>query len=93
MQTLKPVNNYVFVIRDAVKSEVGGIMLPSEAKVKPHRGVIFGIGGKVTDPEIKRGKDKTALFHQGIGFEMEVELNSEKKTFLVLQEHEIIAVI
>jgi hypothetical protein len=38
-----------------------------------HRGTIFSIGGKVTDPDIKKGKGEKALFHAGMGFEIDVD--------------------
>lgn len=89
MKHLKATNTFVWIIRDLTPSEKGGLLIPTSGKVKPHTGIIFSVGGKVTDPDIKRGKAAKALFHKGVGF----EIDFEDKTYLVLQEHEILAVI
>jgi co-chaperonin GroES (HSP10) len=85
---IKATNNYIFIVRDEEKSEVNGLLLPPSGVVKPHTGTIFSVGGKVTDPNIIKSIGLTALFHQGIGFTIEDEGNK----YLVLQEHEIIAI-
>ena len=86
---IKATNNFVFIIRDKTESEKNGLILPTSGKVKPHRGDIFSVGGKVTDPDIKTGKGKKALFHAGVGQEIDVD----GTVYLVLFEHEIIAVL
>lgn len=86
--SLKATNNYVFILKEENITKKNGLILPSSGLIKPHKGKIFSVGGKVTDPDIKRGEGKTALFHQGIGFSFE-EAGVE---YLVLQEHEIIAI-
>lgn len=86
---IKASNNYVFIKRDSLITEKNGLILPKSAAIKPHKGTIFSVGGKVTDPDIKKGVGLTALFHQGIGFEIE----EDNEKYLVLQEHEIIAII
>lgn len=85
----KATNTYVFIIRDAVEKKMGDLIIPDKGRVKPHRGKIFSIGGKVTDPDIRKGKRNTALFHAGIGFEIEVD----GVIYLVLQESEVIGVL
>jgi co-chaperonin GroES (HSP10) len=85
----KATNTFVFIIRDAVEKKLGELIIPGKGRVKPHRGEIFSIGGKVTDPDIKKGKGMKAIFHSGIGFECEID----NVTYLVLQEQEIIGVI
>lgn len=86
---IKATNNFVFLIRDQVKTEQSGFTIPGAGHEKPHVGTIFSVGGLVKDPEIKRGKNQKALFHKGIGFDIQFE----DVTYLVLQEHEIIAII
>ncbi len=81
-------NFSVFIVRDAVEKKVGEIVLPSMGRVKPHRGTVFSIGGKVNDPEIKKSKGKKVGFHQGIGYNMDID----GKEYLVLQESEIMCV-
>lgn len=82
-------NFSVFIVRDAVEKKAGEIILPSSGRIKPHKGTVFSIGGKVTDPEIKKSKGKKVCFHQGIGFTMEID----GKDYLVLQENEIVAIL
>lgn len=89
MAVPKATNSFVFIIRDAVEKKMGNIIIPGAGRVKPHRGDIFSFGGKVTDPDIKNGKGKKALFHSGIGFEIEVD----GQIYLVLNESEIIGIL
>lgn len=89
MSTPKATNTFVFIIRDEVEKKIGDLVIPGKGRVKPHRGTIFSIGGKVTDPDIKKGKGEKALFHAGVGFEIEVD----NDIYLVLQEHEVIGLI
>lgn len=89
MAVPKATNTFIFIIRDEVEKKLGDLIIPGSGRVKPHRGDIFSIGGKVTDPDIKNGKGKKALFHQGIGFTIEVDGTD----YLVLQENEIIGII
>lgn len=85
----KATNTFVFIKRDAVEKKVGDILIPGAGRVKPHRGDIFSIGGKVTDPDIKKGKGMKAIFHQGIGFSIEVDGTE----YLVLEEAQVIGVL
>jgi len=89
MSILKATNTFIFVIRDAVEKEKEGIIIPGKGRVKPSRGEIFSIGGKVTDPDIKTGKGKKAIFYAGIGQEIDID----GKIYLCLNEQEIIGVI
>lgn len=85
----KATNTYVFIIRDAVEKKMGNLVIPDQGAVKPHRGKVFSIGGKVTDPDIKKGQGKTVLFHKGIGFSIDVD----GVEYLVLQESEVIGIL
>ncbi len=89
MAVPKATNTFVYVIRDEVQKKVNDLIIPGKGRVKPNRGDIFSVGGKVTDPDIKKGKGQKALFHQGVGQEIEVDGTD----YLVLFEHEIIGVI
>lgn len=86
---IQATNNFVFIIRDEIKSETGGLIIPGQGRVKPHQGTILSVGGMVKDPKIKGGKGKKVLFHQGIGFSIEFEGTE----YLVLMGDEIIAVL
>ncbi len=86
---VKAVNNFVWVIRDKASTEESGLVIPSSGRVKPHQGTVFSIGSLVRDKEIKASKGKKALFHKGVGQEIEFE----KETYLVLNELEVIAIV
>lgn len=89
MATVKATNNFVFIIRDAVEKEKEGIIIPGKGRVKPSRGEIFSIGGKVTDPDIKKGIGKKGIFYAGIGQEIDID----GQIYLCLNEQEIIGII
>jgi len=89
MGTIEATNNFVFIIRDEVVSEIGGLVIPNQGKEKPHHGTIFSIGELVQDTKIKGGKGRKCLFHKGIGFNIEYE----GVEYLVLLGEEIIAVL
>lgn len=89
MAVPKATNTFVFIIRDEVEKTMNDLFIPGQGRVKPHKGDIFSIGGKVTDPDIKNGKGKKAIFHQGVGFTIEVD----GKDYLVLQENEVIGIL
>ena len=86
---IQATNNFVFIIRDEAESETGGLIIPDNGKEKPHKGKIFSVGGMAKDPKIKNGKGKTAIFHKGIGF----EIDYDDKTYLVLMDNEIIGIV
>lgn len=86
---IKAVNNFIFVIRDKVKAEEAGLIIPSAGREKPHQGTVVSIGSLVKDREIKASKGKKVLFHKGVGMEIEYE----KQVYLVLNELEVMAVI
>lgn len=81
-------NTFVFIIRDEVEKEKAGMFIPGEARVKPHQGIIISVGGLVRDLKIKNGKNKVAVFHAGVGFEIDID----EKTYLVLNDTEIIGI-
>lgn len=80
-------NKFVLILRDETESEIAGMEIVSQGQVKPHSGIIHAAGSLVEDENIKAGQGKKALFHQGIGFELEYE----DIIYLVLGDHEIIA--
>lgn len=80
-------NKYVFIIRDNVDEEVGGLLIPGQGQEKPHTGDILTVGDLVEDQKIK--DDKRCLFHKGTGFDIEYE----GQTYLVIEGERIIAAI
>lgn len=89
MMPIKATNNFVFLIREKIESESKGIILPTSAREKPHTGKVISVGGLAKDPEIKRSKGQKALFHKTVGTNIEYE----GIEYLVLQEHEILAIV
>lgn len=89
MSEIKATNNFVFIVRDEVETEIAGLLIPGQGIEKPHQGTMFSVGGLVRDPKIKNGKGKRCLFHRGIGF----SIDYEEKEYLVLLGEEIIAVL
>lgn len=87
---VKVTNNAVFVIRDKTETETTSkLFIPDKGREKPHTGVVYGVGGLVKDPEIKRSKGKKALFHKGTGQEIEFE----GQTYLVLDASHVIGIV
>jgi co-chaperonin GroES (HSP10) len=80
-------NKFVLILRDKTESEISGLEIPNEGRVKPHSGIIHAAGSLVEDENIKASIGKKCLFHQGTGFEIEYE----EIQYLVLGGHEIIA--
>lgn len=86
---IKVTNNSVFIIRDKTETETSTkLFIPGAGREKPNTGVVYGIGGLVKDPEIKRSKGKKALFHKGTGQEIEYE----GQTYLILDAGNIIGI-
>lgn len=83
----KACNKFVLVLRDETETELGGMILPSEGREKPHEGKIHAVGSCVEDEEVKAAVGEKCLFHAGIGF----EIVYEDVVYLVLGGHEIIA--
>lgn len=83
----KACNKFVLILRDETETELGGMILPSEGREKPHEGTIHAVGACVDDEDIKAAVGQKCLFHAGIGFEIEYE----EVIYLVLGGHEIIA--
>lgn len=86
--SIQATNNFVFIIRDKVEDETMGLLIPDQGKVKPHSGRIVSVGSLVRDIRIKNGKEKTAIFHNGIGF----SITYKDATYLVLMDSEIIGI-
>lgn len=81
-------NFTIWTIRDKTEVEKGGLVLPGSGKEKPHSGTIISVGELVKDSKIKRGRGKKALFHKGIGQELEYK----EVTYLILLDHQVIGV-
>lgn len=82
-------NHYVHVKRDETEKEKSGLIMPPGGRIKPNSGEIISTGNLVKDPKIKNGKGRKALFHAGVG--QDIDYNGE--TFLILEDLHIIGVI
>jgi len=80
-------NNFVLVIRDATEKKIGGLDIPTTARIKPHSGTIHAVGSLVEDKTIKAAKGQKCLFHPSVGW----EIDYEGVVYLVLQGNEIIS--
>lgn len=85
---IQATNHYVHVKRDEVKSENGGLIIPTTGRIKPNAGEILSVGDLVKDRRIKNGKGKRAIFHSTVG--QDIEYNGQ--TFLILEDAHIIGV-
>ena len=89
MPKIQATNNFVFIIREEEKKEIGGLIIPSHGRKKTHKGVIYSVGDLVQDDKIKNGEGNICLWHEGVGFTIEYD-NTE---YLVLSGEEIIAIL
>ena len=80
-------NNFVLVIRDETETAIGGMLLPTQAREKPHSGTIHAIGDLVQSKNVQEAKGKKCLFHPTTGWEIEYE----GVNYVVLDGHQIIA--
>lgn len=86
---IKATNNFVFILRDETEETSNGFFIPDQGREKPSMGKIMSVGKKVQDPDIRGAVNKKAVFHKGIGFEIE----DEGVVYLVLEGQQIIGVI
>lgn len=88
MATIQATNNFVFILRDAVKEETAdGLWIPAEGRERPHTGTVVSAGELVQDKNIKDGK--RVMFHKGNGF----DIPYEQKTYLVIEGDRVIAIL
>ena len=95
MASLKPLHDRVVVERNTSEEmTAGGIVLPETAKDKPKQGKVIAVGtgkqldnGDVHKLEVAKGDE--VLFSSFAGTEVKVDGTE----YLVLNEHEILAVI
>jgi chaperonin GroES len=92
---LRPIHDKVVIERtEAEEKTAGGIVLPDTAKDKPQQGTVIAVGpgrtldnGAHKEPGVKSGD--RVIFSSYAGTEVKVE----GKTYLILGESEILAVI
>ena len=89
MANIKATNNFVFIQRDKTETEKSGLILPTEGRVKPHKGTVISIGNLVRDSNIKGSKGKSCLYHPTVGFSLEYDGTE----YWILLDTEIIAIV
>lgn len=87
IEKITATNDFVWIIKDEIQSERGGILLPEGRMEKPHTGRIISVGVKVDDPAIV--KDKTAIFNKQVGqgltiFDTEVTVLTQQQVLGVV---------
>lgn len=67
---LQAVSEFVYIIKDAPITKIGGLDIPEPSIKKPNTGKILSVGTLVQDKRIR--KDKTAVFSKQVGGEIEM---------------------
>lgn len=84
---VQPYGDRIVVRREETKAKSdGGIILPENAKRKPHRGTVVAVG-ELEGDGIDIGE--TVLFTQYAGTKVEID----GETFIVLREEDVIGIV
>ena len=87
---LKPLGVNIVVEPIEVDSVTdGGVIIPDTVKEKPQRGVVLAVGPGTKDETIEVAKKDTILFRKNAGTEIELD----KKTYLLIKQSDILAII
>lgn len=70
IENLIAVNGFVYIIKDAPVTKIGGLDIPEPSLKRPNTGKILSAGNLVQDKNIKKGR--TALFNKQAGGEIEI---------------------
>ena len=70
IENLIAVGEFVYLIKDAPITKVGGLDIPEPSLKKPNTGKIISVGNLVQDKNIRKGK--TAVFSKQVGSEIEL---------------------
>lgn len=70
LEKLQAVNGFVYIIKDASVTKIGGLDIPEPSLKRPNTGKIISVGNLVQDKNIKKGR--TALFNKQAGGEIEM---------------------
>lgn len=85
---IEATNNFIYVIRDESKKEVGGLLIPGKGQEKQATGTVYSVGSLTKDPKIKKATNKKVQFFKGTGFEQDIE----GVTYLILTDDQITGV-
>lgn len=85
---IKPIADRVLIEPAAAEEKTaGGIIIPDTAKEKPQRGTVVATGNEKLTFQVKPGDE--VMYGQYSG----TELNVDGKTYLVMKESDIYAVV
>lgn len=70
IENLQAVGEFVYLIKDAPVTKVGGLDIPEPSIKKPNTGKIISVGNLVQDKNIRKGK--VAVFSKQVGNEIEL---------------------
>lgn len=70
IEKLQAVGRFVYIIKDAPVTKVGGLELPEPSLKRPNTGTLLSVGNLVQDKNIKKGR--TALFNKASGGEINI---------------------
>jgi len=70
IENLQAVGEYVYLIKDAPVTSMGGLTMPEPSIKKPNTGKILSVGNLVQDKNIRKGK--IAIFSKQVGTEIEL---------------------
>ncbi len=88
--SIKPLADRVIIESAAAEEKTaGGIIIPDTAKEKPQRGIVVAVGpGKKDEPLTVKVGDNV-LYGKYAG----TELTHEGKTYLIMRESDIVAIV
>ncbi len=86
---MEAVGQFVLIIRDTVKTEENGFIIPGQGQEKPHSGEIYSVGDLIQSKRIQKAKGKKCLFFKGNGF----DIDYADQTYLVIEGERIISIL
>jgi chaperonin GroES len=87
---IKPLMNRVLILPDtAAEKTASGLIIPNEAKEKPQTGKVMAVGPGLKGEAMTVKVDDTVLYGQFSG----VEITFEDKTYMMIRESELYAIV
>lgn len=87
---IKPLADRVLIEPTAAETQTAsGIIIPDKAKEKPQKGIVVAVGNGKKDEPLTLQIGDTVLYEKYAG----TNLKLEGKDYLILREHEVIAIL
>lgn len=87
---IKPLADRVLIEPTAAETQTAsGIIIPDTAKEKPQKGIVVAVGNGKKDEPLTLQIGDTVLYEKYAG----TNLKLEGKDYLILREHEVIAIL